>query len=79
VCAALLPCVSPGWGLSQSPSDVGVITLKGYVTFWGWVFAAVTIAVALFKHESDHYEEAARAKRTGAAAASQPAGAAAAL
>lgn len=37
--------------------------MKGYVLFWGWAFAAITVAVALLKHESDHYEEAARAKR----------------
>eukprot|EP00775_Hariotina_reticulata_P008729 gene8729-8910_t len=45
------------------PSPWGIITLKGYVLFWGWAFAAITVAVALLKHESDHYEEAARAQR----------------
>ena len=33
------------------PSDVGVMTLGGYLTFWGWAYLAVTLALAVLKRE----------------------------
>lgn len=30
-------------------SDEGLVSLAGYVRFWGWAFAAVTVAIALLK------------------------------
>ena len=33
------------------PSDVGVMTLGGYLTFWGWAYLAVTLAIAVLKRE----------------------------
>lgn len=38
----------------MQPSTEGVVSLKGYVSFWGWAFTAVTVAIALFKTEYDH-------------------------
>ena len=35
----------------KTPSDVGVMTLGGYLTFWGWVYIAVTLGLALLKKE----------------------------
>ncbi len=32
-------------------SDQGVMTLGGYLTFWGWVYLAVTLGLALLKKE----------------------------
>ena len=31
--------------------DVGVLTLGGYLTFWGWAYLAVTVGLAVFKRE----------------------------
>lgn len=47
----------------MQPSSEGVVSLKGYITFWGWAFTGVTLAIALFKQESDHFIEAAEAQR----------------
>ena len=33
------------------PSDVGIFTLGGYLTFWGWAYLAVTIGLAVFNKE----------------------------
>ncbi|KAK6839756.1 acetyl-coenzyme A transporter 1-domain-containing protein [Apiospora arundinis] len=33
------------------PSDQGMMTLGGYLTFWGWAYIAVTIGLALLKKE----------------------------
>lgn len=33
------------------PSSEGLITLSGYLMFWGWVYILVTILLALFKKE----------------------------
>jgi PAT family acetyl-CoA transporter-like MFS transporter 1 len=32
---------------------VSVMTLKGYLQFWGWTYISITIAVALFTQEKD--------------------------
>eukprot|EP00879_Flechtneria_rotunda_P017194 GHRR01018010.1.p1 GENE.GHRR01018010.1~~GHRR01018010.1.p1 ORF type:complete len:390 (+),score=144.30 GHRR01018010.1:480-1649(+) len=45
------------------PADTGIISLKGYVLFWGWVFTVVTLAIAVFKHETERYVEAASNKQ----------------
>ncbi|EKG11676.1 Major facilitator superfamily domain general substrate transporter [Macrophomina phaseolina MS6] len=34
-----------------TPKDEGVMTLGGYLTFWGWAYLAVTLALALMKRE----------------------------
>ena len=33
------------------PSDQGVMTLGGYLTFWGWAYLIVTIGLAVLKRE----------------------------
>lgn len=33
------------------PSDEGILTLGGYLTFWGWVYILVTLGLALLKRE----------------------------
>ncbi|KAL7273958.1 hypothetical protein RUND412_003156 [Rhizina undulata] len=35
----------------SAPQDVGLMTLSGYLTFWGWLYLAVTIGLAIFKKE----------------------------
>ncbi|EKD16931.1 uncharacterized protein L3040_006217 [Drepanopeziza brunnea f. sp. 'multigermtubi'] len=35
----------------SSPSTEGVMTLAGYLTFWGWAYILVTIGLAVFKKE----------------------------
>jgi MFS transporter, PAT family, solute carrier family 33 (acetyl-CoA transportor), member 1 len=35
----------------QVPSDKGVMTLGGYLTFWGWSYLLVTIGLAILKRE----------------------------
>ncbi|KAI9686468.1 MAG: hypothetical protein M1820_010614 [Bogoriella megaspora] len=37
--------------LRAVPSPEGVLTLGGYLTFWGWFYIAVTIGLAIFKRE----------------------------
>ncbi|KAG0135978.1 acetyl-coenzyme A transporter 1-domain-containing protein [Tuber indicum] len=34
-----------------TPSDVGLFTLGGYLTFWGWAYLIVTLGLAVFKKE----------------------------
>jgi len=33
------------------PSDVGIFTLGGYLTFWGWAYLIVTVGLAVFNKE----------------------------
>ncbi|KAI1092116.1 MFS general substrate transporter [Rostrohypoxylon terebratum] len=33
------------------PSEEGLLSLGGYLTFWGWAYIAITIGLALFKKE----------------------------
>lgn len=33
------------------PLDRGLMSLGGYVTFWGWAYLAITVGLALFKRE----------------------------
>ncbi|KXT17482.1 hypothetical protein AC579_5697 [Pseudocercospora musae] len=35
----------------STPSDVGLITLNSYLTFWGWFYLAVTLGLAVLKKE----------------------------
>ncbi|KAL8824084.1 MAG: hypothetical protein Q9191_005315 [Dirinaria sp. TL-2023a] len=35
----------------SSPRPEGVMTLGGYLTFWGWAYIAVTLALAVLKRE----------------------------
>ncbi|KAI4126918.1 MAG: hypothetical protein LQ338_003495 [Usnochroma carphineum] len=35
----------------STPSDVGVMTLGGYLTFWGWSYLIVTLGLAMLKRE----------------------------
>lgn len=37
--------------LRTSPSDQGLLTLPGYLAFWGWAYLAVTLGLALLKKE----------------------------
>lgn len=34
------------------PKDVGLLTLGGYMNFWGWAFLIVTFGLAIFKREN---------------------------
>lgn len=36
---------------------LGVITLAGFLYFWGWVFLVTTTAIALFKTEVEPHDE----------------------
>jgi hypothetical protein len=45
----------PLFGWPVDPSR-GVVTLQGYVRFWGWFFAAATAAIAVFKREGSAEE-----------------------
>jgi Acetyl-coenzyme A transporter 1 len=44
-------------GVSGSVPPAAVLSLGGYTRFWGWTFAIVTAAIALFKREHDSFEE----------------------
>ncbi|WQF83205.1 Putative ampG-like permease/Acetyl-coenzyme A transporter 1, MFS transporter superfamily [Colletotrichum destructivum] len=35
----------------SSPLDQGLMSLGGYLTFWGWAYIAITIGLSLFKRE----------------------------
>ena len=35
-----------------TPKDEGVMTLGGYLTFWGWAYLVVTIGLAIMKREN---------------------------
>ncbi|MCJ1308207.1 hypothetical protein MMC25_001860 [Agyrium rufum] len=35
----------------STPSEVGVMTLGGYLTFWGWAYLVVTLGLAFLKKE----------------------------
>ena len=35
----------------KTPLDEGIMTLGGYLTFWGWAYIAVTLGLALLKKE----------------------------
>jgi len=37
--------------LRTKPLDVGIITLGGYLTFWGWTYLLVTLGLAFLKRE----------------------------
>ncbi|XP_008550015.1 acetyl-coenzyme A transporter 1 [Microplitis demolitor] len=39
--------------LRSEPSDVGILTLPGFLYFWGWIFIGATTLVAIMKHEVD--------------------------
>jgi len=39
------------------PIDEGLMTLGGYLTFWGWAYIAVTIGLALLKREEKTQNE----------------------
>ncbi|XP_076388692.1 acetyl-coenzyme A transporter 1 isoform X2 [Megachile rotundata] len=46
--------------LRYTPSSEGIVTLPGFLYFWGWVFVMTTTLLALFKHEEvekGHEEE----------------------
>lgn len=51
--------LSPG----LRPQEYPLITLRGYIIFWGCAFTLITLAIALWKQESDHYTEAQERKR----------------
>lgn len=39
------------------PTEEGLVSLGGYLTFWGWVYIAVTIGLALLKREEKAQNE----------------------
>jgi PAT family acetyl-CoA transporter-like MFS transporter 1 len=41
----------------SEPLDQGIMTLSGYLTFWGWAYIAVTAGLALFKTEEVAHNE----------------------
>ncbi|WIA38680.1 hypothetical protein OEZ86_001986 [Tetradesmus obliquus] len=45
----------------QPSHPEALVSLKGYIAFWGWAFTAVTLAIALFKQEEDHLADSAAA------------------
>ena len=40
----------------QVPHDNGIMTLGGYLTFWGWIYIIVTLGLALLKKEEKTQE-----------------------
>lgn len=38
------------------PSDVGLVTLAGFLWFWGWIFVFTTTLVAIMKHEAPEHD-----------------------
>ncbi|KAI9821486.1 MAG: hypothetical protein M1832_003333 [Thelocarpon impressellum] len=45
---------SPGFAnrwFRATPKDYGVMTLGGYLTFWGWAYLLVTVGLAVLKRE----------------------------
>ena len=44
------PDFANSW-LRKTPSADGLMTLSGYLVFWGWAYLAVTIGLALLKRE----------------------------
>ena len=40
-----------------TPSDIGVMTLGGYLTFWGWSYLIVTLGLAMLKREEKTKEK----------------------
>ncbi|KAG2442242.1 hypothetical protein HYH02_009726 [Chlamydomonas schloesseri] len=56
--------LGPLLGATSADLDSGLVSLAGYMRFWGWVFAVVTAAIALFIREKSEEElEAAAAAR----------------
>jgi hypothetical protein len=49
--------------LGLQPQEYPLITLRGYIVFWGCAFTLLTLAIALWKQETDHYAEAQERKR----------------
>ena len=39
--------------LRSTPQSVGIVSLSGYLRFWGIVYLIVTVLLALFKHEEE--------------------------
>ncbi|KAI1343417.1 MFS general substrate transporter [Xylariaceae sp. FL0016] len=35
----------------SQPLDIGLVSLGGYLTFWGWAYLAITLGLALMKRE----------------------------
>jgi len=44
--------------LRSTPQDVGMVTLGGFLWFWGWVFVLTTILVVFKKEKADEGEAA---------------------
>lgn len=40
--------------LRAEPQDTGIVTLPGFLYFWGWVFVLSTTVVAVMKKEVEH-------------------------
>lgn len=38
--------------IRSEPQDEGLVTLAGFLMFWGWVFIVTTTLVAILKHEA---------------------------
>lgn len=49
--------------LGLQAQDYPLVTLRGYIVFWGCAFTLITLAIALWKQETDHYAEAQERKR----------------
>ncbi|XP_043270716.1 acetyl-coenzyme A transporter 1 [Venturia canescens] len=43
--------------LRSVPSDVGIVTLPGFLWVWGWVFVVITTLIAALKHEVSEVED----------------------
>lgn len=61
-CTVLLRAASAG-ALGLQPQDSPLLTLRGYIVFWGCAFTLITLAIALWKQETDHYTEEQERKR----------------
>jgi hypothetical protein len=62
--------LAPAGLLHLQPSHPeGLVSLKGYIAFWGWVFTALTLAIAFLKQEEDHLADSAAAAAAADSAA----------
>lgn len=74
-CDSYVRSWAPAWLFGQHGAQVPLVSLPGYLRFWGWVFALATVGIAVLQPEKNftEEEERERQKRHEAAAAEREA------